>query len=78
MQGVAHGSEPLGIGAGGSGQGVPNLRYTNVTHLTEPAVREGTVLDVTTVGGTKTRQPVQMGRRKYYSSKLIQPRLGRI
>ena len=32
------------------------------THLTEPAVRKGTVLDVTTVGGTKIRQPVQMGR----------------
>ena len=34
MQGVAHGSEPLGTGAGASGQGLPNLRYTNGTHLT--------------------------------------------
>ena len=63
MQGVAHGSEPLGTGAGASGQGLPNLRYTNVTHLPEPAVRKGTVLDGTAVGGTKSRQPVQMGRR---------------
>ena len=78
MQGVAHGSEPLGTGAGASGQGLPNLRYTNGTHLPEPAVREGTVLDVTSVGGTKTRQPVQMGgQAKYYSSKLIQPGLDR-
>ena len=63
MQGVAHGSEPLGTGAGASGQGLPNLRDTNGTHLTEPAVRKGTVLDGTAVGGTNIRQPVQMGRR---------------
>ena len=77
MQGVAHGSEPLGTGAGASGQGLPRVRYTNVTHVTEPAVsarRHGAGWDL---GRRDEKTPAcPNGQAKYYSSKLIQPVFG--